>query len=173
MGAPIATGALRSRIMLGAILVGIFFGLMPPYVMMIVVVATWGMPPIEPPDEQTFRAVYLLRLVIGNFIGLGVGAFLTAGAVHLGLRYGGRATYARAIVGGGLMGPIVGGFTAASTSMVLLISSTNTEWAWRMAQRAFACGAMMGLVNGIAAALVIVWFIRRSDAGLTPSSAPA
>lgn len=170
MAGPIATGALRERIMLGAALYGIFFGLMPPYVMMIVVVATWGMPPLEGPDEQTFRAIYLLRLVLGNFIGLGVGAGLTAGAVHLGLQLGGRATYARAVLGGAVLGPPVGGLTAASTSIVLLISSTNVEWAQQMAVRALACGAMMGLVNGIAAAVVIVYFIRRWEGRAEPGA---
>lgn len=163
---PIVKGALRERIMLGAILYGIFFGLMPPYVLMIVVVATWGMPPLEPPDEQTFRAVYLLRLVIGNFIGLGVGAALTAGAVHLGIQYGGKATYGRAVLGGALLGAPVGAMTASSTSLVLLLSSTNTDWAWEMVRRALAAGAMMGLVNGIAAAVAIVYFVRRWE---TPS----
>lgn len=165
MAVPIVTGALRERIMLGAVLYGIFFGLMPPYVLMIVVVATWGMPPLEAPDEQAFRAVYLLRLVLGNFIGLGVGAALTAGAVHLGIQYGGRATYGRAVAGGALLGAPVGALTAASTSLVLLVSSTNPQWATEMVKRALASGAMMGLVNGIAAALVIVHFVRRWQAG--------
>lgn len=160
---PIASGELRRRIMLGGILYGIFFGLMPPYVLMIVVVATWGMPPLEPPDEQSFRTVYLARLVLGNMMGLGVGALTTASAVHLGLRYGGRATWPRAILGGALLGTPVGALTAGSTSFVLLLSSTNTEWAWEMVRRALASGAMMGFVNGIAAALVIVYFVKRSD----------
>lgn len=171
MAQPIATGTLRRRIMLGALLYGIFFGLMPPYVMMIVVVATWGMPQLEPPDEQTFRAVYLLRLVLGNLIGLGVGALTTALAVHLGVTYGGKATWSRAVIGGALLGPPAGALTAASTSFVLLLSSSDSQWAWLMVQRAFVTGALMGLVNGIAGALVIVWFIRHGAAGLASPTA--
>lgn len=161
------SGELRHRIMLGGILYGIFFGLMPPYVLTIVVVATWGMPPMEAPDEQTFRAVYLLRLVIGNVIGLGVGALATAWAVNLGLKFIGGATYLRAVLGGAILGTPVGAIMAGSTPFVLLLSSTNVEWAWKMIRRGLAVGAMMGFVNGIAAALVIVYFIRRSSRGVS------
>jgi uncharacterized membrane protein YesL len=159
---PIATGELRQRILLGAVLGGIFFGLMPPYVLTIVVVATWGMPPLEGPGEQAFRAVYLLRLVLGNLVGLGAGALLTAGAVNLGLKVARKATYGRAVLGGALLGVAVGALTAGSTPLMLLISSSNVEWAHKMLFRALACGAMMGLVNGIAAGVVIVYFIRRA-----------
>jgi len=161
MREPIATGELRHKILLGGLLYGIFFGLMPPYVLTIVVVATWGMPPLEPPDEQTFRAVYYLRLVLGNVVGLLTGAFLTAFAVDFGLKVAGRATYVRAVFGGALLGTPVGALTAGSTPLFLLIDSTNRQWAWQMFERAVACGAAMGLVNGIAAAVVIVYFIRR------------
>ena len=121
------------------------------------------MPPVEPPDEQTFRAIYLVRLVLGSFIGLGVGGLTAVGAVMLGIRYGGKATYPRALIGGALLGTPVGGVTAASTPFVLLISSTNVEWATEMIRRGLMCGAMMGLVNGIAAAVVIVYAVRRAD----------
>lgn len=164
MPEPIATGELRNRILLGGVIYGIFFGLMPPYVLTIVVVATWGMPPLEPPDEQAFRAVYYLRLVLGNVVGLLCGAFLTAFAVDFGLKVAGKATYVRAIIGGALLGTPVGALAAGSTPVFLLISSTNREWAWQMIQRAVACGALMGFVNGIAAALVIVYFIKRAHA---------
>jgi hypothetical protein len=56
-----------------------------PYVLTIVVVATWGVPPLEPPDEQTFRAIYFLRLVLGNVLGLTVGAGTAAAAASFGL----------------------------------------------------------------------------------------
>jgi hypothetical protein len=161
---PIATGELRRRILIGAAIFGIFFGLMPPYVMTIVVISTWGMPPLEPPDEQSFRAVYLVRLVIGSFIGLGVGGLTAAWAVMAGLKVAGKATYPRAVLAGILLGTPVGAVTAASTPFVLLISSTNVEWATEMIKRGLMCGAMMGLVNGIAAAMLIVYVIRRADA---------
>jgi hypothetical protein len=157
---PIATGELRKRILIGAAIYGIFFGLMPPYVMMIVVVSTWGMPPLEPPDEQTFRAIYLLRLVLGNVIGLTVGALTSAYAVHFGLKIAGRATYPRAILGGAVLGAPVGAITAGSTPLMLLISSTDVEWATKMIQRAVAVGGLMGLVNGVFAGIVIVYVIR-------------
>lgn len=163
MSEPIATGDLRHKILLGGVIYGIFFGLMPPYVLTIVVVATWGMPPLEPPDEQTFRAVYYLRLVLGNVVGLLSGAFLSALAVEFGLRFAGKATYARAVLGGALLGTPVGALTAGSTPLFLLISSTDRVWAIEMIQRAAICGAVMGCVNGIAAAVVIVYFIRRGS----------
>jgi hypothetical protein len=162
MAEPIATGELRHKILMAGVVYGIFFGLMPPYVLTIVVVATWGMPPLEAPAEQTFRAVYYLRLVLGNVVGLLSGAFLTALAVEFGLRIAGKATYLRAVIGGALLGAPVGALTAGSTPLFLLISSTDTEWAWKMIERATLCGAVMGCVNGIAAAVVIVYFIRRS-----------
>ena len=170
MTKPIAVGELRRRILIGAGIYGIFFGLMPPYVMMIVVVSTWGMPPLEPPDEQTFRAIYLLRLVMGNVIGLSVGALTAAGAVSFGLKVAGKATYTRAVAGGMLLGTPVGAVTAGSTPLVLLISSTDVEWASMMIQRSLAAGAIMGLVNGIAAGLVIVYIIHRADAASTSTT---
>lgn len=162
---PIATGVLRRRILIGAAIFGIFFGLMPPYVMTIVVISTWGMPPVEPPDEQAFRAVYLLRLVLGSFIGLTVGGLTAVWAVMTGIRFGGKATYPRALLGGALLGTPVGAITAASTPFVLLISSTNVEWATEMIKRGLMCGAMMGFVNGIAAAVIIVYVVKRADEG--------
>ena len=163
MARMIASGELRQRILVGATMFGIFFGLMPPYVMMIVVVSTWGVPPLDPPDEQVFRTVYLLRLVLGNFIGLVVGAVSAYGAVEIGLKFAGRASYPRAVLGGALLGTPVGAVTAASAPLMLLISSTNAEWAWLMVQRAFVVGGLMGCVNGILAALVIVYVIRHSE----------
>lgn len=159
----LASGELRRRILIGTAGYGIFFGLMPPYVMMIVVVSTWGVPPLDPPDEQVFRSVYLLRLVLGNVIGLTVGAAAAVLAVDLGLRYGGKATYARAILGGALLGTPAGAITAGSTPLMLLISSTNVEWAWIMVRRASMVGGLMGCVNGIFAAVVIVYVIRYSE----------
>lgn len=170
MNQPIATGETRRSILIGATIFGIFFGLMPPYVMMIVVVSTWGMPPLDPPDEQTFRAVYLLRLVVGNFIGLSVGALTAAWAVSFGLKVAGKATYARAVIGGALLGTPVGALTAGSTPLVLLISSSDFEWASLMIQRSLAAGALMGFVNGIGAAVIIVYVIRRADATSTSAA---
>jgi hypothetical protein len=135
--------------------------LMPPYVLTIVVVATWGVPPLEPPAEQSFRAVYFLRLILGNVLGLTVGAFLAAAATNLGLRMAGRPTYLRGAVGGALLGAPVGALTAGSCPFLLLISSTNTDWAWVMIERSFLVGGVMGLTNGLFAGLVIVYFIKR------------
>lgn len=157
----VAPQPLHDKIILGAVLFGLFFGLMPPYVLTIVVVATWGVPPLEPPDEQTFRGVYFLRLAIGNVLSLTAGAFLAAAAANFGLRIAGKATYPRGAVGGALLGGPVGALTAGTGPLVLLISSTNVEWATTMIQRAFVVGGLMGFFNGMCAGIVIVYFIRR------------
>ncbi len=47
MKESIAPAKLHDKIIIGAALFGLFFGLMPPYVLTIVVVATWGVPPLE------------------------------------------------------------------------------------------------------------------------------
>ncbi len=161
MKESVAPKELHERILMWAAIAGIFFGLMPPYVLTIVVVATWGVPPLEPPSEQTFRAVYFLRLVLGNVLGLGVGGFLAAAATNLGLRIAGKPTYLRGALGGAVLGAIVGSITAASCPLMLLISSTNVEWAWIMIQRSFLVGGIMGISNGFFAGLVIVYFIKR------------
>ncbi|MFY9553116.1 MAG: hypothetical protein WAV47_00200 [Blastocatellia bacterium] len=159
----IAPEGLRQKILMWAAIAGLFFGLMPPYVLTIVVVATWGVPPLEPPDEQAFRAVYFLRLVLGNVLGLTVGAFLAAFATNLGLRWAGKATYLRGAIGGALLGAGVGALTAGSAPFLLLISSTNKNWAWIMIERSFLVGGLMGLTNGFFAGLVIVYFIKRQS----------
>lgn len=164
MKKSIAPEGMRQKIIIWAAVYGLFFGLMPPYVLTIVVLATWGVPPLEPPDEQTFRAVYFLRLVLGNILGLTVGAFLAAGATNLGLRLAGKATYLRGAIGGAVLGGPVGAITAGSCPFLLLISSTNGTWAWIMIERAFLVGGLMGLTNGLFAGLVIVFFIRRYQA---------
>ncbi|MCC6155390.1 MAG: hypothetical protein IT367_16600 [Candidatus Hydrogenedentes bacterium] len=160
----VAPKPLHEKILMWAAIAGIFFGLMPPYVLTIVVVATWGVPPLEPPDAQAFRAVYLLRLVLGNVVGLVVGGFLAAAAANIGLRIAGKPTYVRGATGGAVLGGIVGSVTAAACPLMLLISSTNVEWAWIMIRRSFAVGGMMGLVNGCFAGIVIVYFIQRARA---------
>src|SRR5438132_66187 len=152
----IAPETLHNKILTWAAIAGLFFGLMPPYVLTIVVVATWGVPPLEPPTEQTFRPVYFLRLVLGNVLGLTVGAFLAAAAANLGLRLAGKPTYLRGALGGAILGAVVGAVTAAACPLLLLISSTDTSWAWTMVQRSFLVGGLMGLTNGFAAGLVIV-----------------
>jgi hypothetical protein len=163
MSKSIAPEALRKKIMTWAAIYGLFFGLMPPYVLTIVVVATWGVPPLERMDEQTFRTVYFLRLILGNVIGLTVGAFLAAGATNLGLRFAGKATYLRGALGGALLGAPVGAVTAGSCPFLLLISSSNPSWAWVMIERSFLVGGLMGLTNGLFAGLVIVYFIKRQS----------
>lgn len=163
MTTSIATPRQRERILWGAALYGFFFGLMPPYVLTIVVLATWGMPPLEPPDEQTFRSVYYLRLVLANVVGLSVGAGLSIGATALGLRIAGRPTYPRAILGGIGLGAPTGALTAGATPLFLLISSSDREWALEMIRRSIACGALFGAINGLTAALAIVFYLRRGD----------
>ena len=161
MKESVAPESMHQKVMMWAAIAGLFFGLMPPYVLTIVVVATWGVPPLEPPDEQTFRAVYFLRLILGNVVGLTVGAFLAATAASVGLRLVGKATYPRGFVGGALLGLPVGAITAGSCPMMLLISSSNVEWAWIMIERSFIVGGLMGMVNCAFAGLVIVYFIKR------------
>jgi MFS family permease len=163
MNQSIAPEELHRKIIMWAAICGLFFGLMPPYVLTIVVVATWGVPPMEAPNEQTFRAVYFLRLVLGNILGLTVGAFLAATATNLGLRWAGKPTYWRGAAGGALLGAPVGALTAGSVPLVLLISSTNPTWAWIMVERCFLVGGFMGLTNGLFAGLVIVYFIKRKN----------
>jgi hypothetical protein len=165
MNKSLAPPDLHHTILTWAAIAGLFFGLMPPYVMTIVVVSTWAMPPLEAPADQTFRMVYYVRLVVGNVLGLTVGAFLAAAAANLGLRWVGKATYPRGLVGGALLGTAVGAITAASCPLVLLISSSNPDWAKTMIQRSFLVGGLMGLVNGAAAGLVIVYFLRRRSGG--------
>jgi hypothetical protein len=167
MNRSIAPAELHQKIITWAAVGGLFFGLMPPYVLTIVVMATWGVPPLEPPDEQSFRAVYFLRLVLGNVIGLTAGAFLAAAATNLGLRFAGRPTYLRGALGGALLGAPVGALTAGSCPLLLLISSTNVDWAWTMVGRSFLIGGIMGLTNGLFAGLVIVYFIKRQIAAAT------
>ncbi|HXI89694.1 MAG TPA: hypothetical protein VNO24_06710 [Blastocatellia bacterium] len=161
----IAAKGLREKILMGAAVFGLFFGLMPPYVFTIVIVATWGVPPLEPPTEQSFRMIYFLRLVLGNVLGLTLGAFLAAAATNLGLRLAGKATYLRGAIGGALLGAPVGALTAGSCPFFLLISSSDPNWAWIMIQRSFVVGGLMGLINGLFAGLVIMYFIKRQPSG--------
>jgi hypothetical protein len=165
MHQSIAAPDLHRKLVVFSALAGLFFGLMPPYVLTIVVVATWGVPPLEAPADQTFRAVYFLRLVLGNVIGLTVGAGAAAAAANFGLTFGGKASYIRGAVGGAILGGLVGAVSAGSCPLVLLISSTNQEWAWIMIERSLLVGACMGLTNGLAAGLVIVYLVRRYNAG--------
>jgi len=167
MKESIAPRELHDTILMWAAIAGLFFGLMPPYVLTIVVVATWGMPPLEPPGEQTFRAVYFLRLVLGNIVGLTVGAFLAVAAANVGLRIVGKPTYLRGALAGAVLGLVVGALTAGVCPLMLLISSTNTEWAVIMIQRSVLVGGLMGMTNGFFAGLVMVYFIRRKLAKST------
>jgi hypothetical protein len=165
MNKSIAPEGLRQKILMWAAIAGLFFGLMPPYVFTIVIVATWGVPPLEPPTEQSFRMIYFLRLVLGNVLGLTLGAFLAAAATNLGLRMAGKATYLRGAIGGAILGAAVGAVTAGSCPFFLLISSTDPNWAWIMIQRSFLVGGLMGLTNGLFAGLVIMYFIKRQPSG--------
>jgi len=165
MNESIAPKGLREKILMGAAIFGLFFGLMPPYVFTIVIVATWGVPPLEPPTEQSFRMIYFLRLVLGNVLGLTLGAFLAAAATNLGLRLARKATYLRGAIGGALLGAPVGAVTAGSCPFFLLISSSDPNWAWIMIQRSFVVGGLMGLINGLFAGLVIMYFIKRQPSG--------
>ena len=45
MRESIAPGGMQQKIIMWAAIYGLFFGLMPPYVLTIVVLATWGVPP--------------------------------------------------------------------------------------------------------------------------------
>jgi hypothetical protein len=167
MKESIAPEGLRQKIVMWAAIAGLFFGLMPPYVFTIVIVATWGVPPLEPATEQSFRMVYFLRLVLGNVLGLTLGAFLAAAATNFGLRVAGKATYLRGAIGGALLGAAVGSVTAGSCPFLLLIMSTDPTWAWIMIERSFLVGGLMGLTNGLFAGLVIVYFIKRQQPATT------
>ncbi|HEV3303290.1 MAG TPA: hypothetical protein VG055_26795 [Planctomycetaceae bacterium] len=166
MPSSIAQPDLHRRLVVFSGLAGLFFGLMPPYVLTIVVVATWGVPPLEAPADQTFRAVYFLRLALGNLIGLTVGAGAAAAAANFGLNFAGKATYLRGAIGGAILGGLVGAVSAGSCPLVLLISSTNREWAWIMIERSFLIGGCMGITNGLAAGLVVVYLVRKYNVGI-------
>src|SRR6185369_5183075 len=99
MKESIAPERLRQKILMWAAIAGLFFGLMPPYVFTIVVVATWGVPPLEPATEQSFRTIYFLRLILGNVVGLTLGAFPGAGGGNFGLRIAGQTTFPRSGIG--------------------------------------------------------------------------
>src|SRR4029079_15849698 len=86
MKESIAPEGLRQTILMWSAIAGLFFGLMPPYVFTIVVVATWGVPALEPPSEQAFRTIYFLRLVLGDVVGRSRGAFLAAAAAQICVR---------------------------------------------------------------------------------------
>lgn len=81
------------------------------------------------------------------------------------MRLAGKATYLRGALGGALLGAPVGAVTAGSCPFLLLISSSDPNWAWIMIQRSFLVGGLMGLTNGLFAGLVIVYFIKRHPAG--------
>ena len=161
MKTSIVPESLHQKIVAWIAIAGLFFGLMPPYVLTIVVVATWAVPELEKPGEQTFRMVYYARLILGNVLGLTVGAFLAGAAAHFGLRAAGKATYARGGIVGAILGAVVGAITASACPLVLLISSTNVEWATTMIQRSFIVGGLMGLTNGCFAGLTIIYFLNR------------
>jgi hypothetical protein len=165
MPPSIAQPELHRKLVVFSALAGLFFGLMPPYVLTIVVVATWDVPPLEAPADQAFRAVYFMRLVLGNVIGLTVGAGAAAAAANFGLTFAGKASYVRGALGGAVLGGLVGAVSAGSCPLVLLISSTNREWAWIMVERSLLVGSCMGLTNGLAAGLVIVYIVRRYHVG--------
>src|SRR6185503_3034382 len=137
MKESIAPERLRQKILMWAAIAGLFFGLMPPYVFTIVVVATWVVSPLEPPTEQSFRMIYFLRLILGNVVGLTLGAFLAATAANFGLRIAGKATYLQGAIGGAGLGAAVGGVTAGSCPLLMLIGSHDPNWAGIMIQGAF------------------------------------
>jgi hypothetical protein len=120
-----------------------------------------GVPPLEPPTEQTFKIIYYVRVVLANVLGLSVGAFLAAFAANFGLRIAGKATYLRGALGGAILGAPVRAITAGVCPFLLLISSSDVSWAWIMIERSFIVGGLMGITNGMAAGLVIIYFIRR------------
>jgi hypothetical protein len=167
MNQSVAPEPLHGRILMWAAITGIYFGLMPPYVFTIVLVSTWGVPPLERPDEQTFRTIYYVRLLLANILGLVVGGFLAAFAANIGLKLAGKATYWRGALGGALLGLPVGAITAGVCPFLLLISSSDVNWALIMVQRSFIVGGLMGMTNGMAAGLVIVYFIRRQANSMT------
>ena len=112
---------------------------------------------IAPPDV-------LLREWLHHPHALTVGAFLAGAAANFGLRFAGKATYARGAIGGAVLGAIVGAVTATACPLVLLISSTNIDWATTMIQRSFIVGGLMGMTNGFFAGLTIVYFVGRQHA---------
>ncbi len=62
-----------------------------------------------------------------------------------------------------MLGTPVGALTAGSCPLVLLLSSSDPEWARIMIQRSLLVGGLMGLTNGLFAGLVIVYFIKRQE----------
>ena len=92
-----------------------------------------------------------------------MGGFLAAAATNVGLRIAGKPTYVHGALGGAALGALVGSITAAACPLILLIGSTNVEWAWIMIQRSFLVGGIMGLSNGCFAGLIIVYFIKRVE----------
>lgn len=125
---------------------GAFFGFMPVYVFTLIVVATTTDIPLEP--TQTFRAVYFLRLLLGMTFGALLGGFTTHKAAIFVNQKIKKPNLLKSILAGLGLGSLCGAITLGATPTVLLISSTNIDWAWLMIERLAGIGLIMGSVAG-------------------------
>jgi len=126
------------RVIEGAWLYGAFLGFMPPYVFTLITLAT----------QDTFRAVYFLRLMIAIVIGALVGGYSASFAVKYAQNIMKKPNLLLSLVLGIVLGAICGAITLGITPLTLLISSTDVAWAIMMIKRLIIVGAVMGAVGG-------------------------
>ena len=135
-----------------AFIYGAFFGMMPPYIFALLVIANplindnpsaVGLP------VEGFRYIYYVRLVLGIIIGVLAGGYSAYFTSKVGLRFFlKKKNIIIQILIGLAMGAICGILTLGLTPLMLLISSTDLSWAWMVIYRMAAVGGILGSIAG-------------------------
>lgn len=129
---------------------GAFFGFMPPYVFTLITISSY-------PD---FRSIYYLRLLIAIIVGALVGGFSTSIAVKYALKLIKRPNFILCLFMGLILGGICGALTMGSTPLMLLISSTDINWAINVIIRAIIAGIIMGGTAGAFFGIGINYYLK-------------
>lgn len=136
-----------------AFIYGAFFGMMPPYIFALIVIANPlinGDPTAVGLSVEGFRSIYYVRLVLGILIGVLAGGYSAYFTSKVGAQFFlKKKNILIQLLVGLIMGAICGFFTLGLTPLMLLISSTDLSWAWSVIYRMALVGGILGSLAGL------------------------
>jgi len=147
-----------------AFIYGAFFGMMPPYIFALIVIANPiinGDPTAVGLPVEGFRYIYYVRLVLGIIIGVLAGGYSAYFTSKMGVKlFMKHKNILTQLLVGLAMGAICGFLTLGLTPLMLLISSTDLSWAFAVIYRMAFVGAILGSIAGVFFSLGIRYFLE-------------
>lgn len=143
---------LSEKVVKGAWFYGGILGGLAPFIYSVLVLAI----------AVDFRSVYYLRFFLGIVFGVLIGGFSASRLTKYGLKIS-KHNLISYLALGFFFGAIAGILTLGGPTLMLLIGSSDVEWAINMIVKSGILGSILGSVAGLFFSLSVYFFVGKRD----------